>query len=154
VLMGMRGNDSLDGAIGNDTIFGGKGFDTLLGNSGNDALYAGRGADNLNGGDGNDILLGGKGDDLLNGGSGNDTLTGGKGLDKFLLVANSGTDTIADFEMDKDLFVLGNGLTFSQLAVVQENSQTFIRVIQTGENLAILNGIPANSIGSVNFGSI
>jgi hypothetical protein len=154
VLMGMRGNDSLDGAAGNDSIFGGKGSDNLLGNSGGDALYAGRGADNLNGGDGNDILLGGKGDDLLDGGLGNDSLTGGNGVDKFLLSANSGTDTITDFEIGKDLFVLGNGLTFSQLAVVQENSQTFIRVIQTGENLAILNGIPANSIGSVNFGSI
>ncbi|NJL67061.1 MAG: hypothetical protein HC894_10265, partial [Microcoleus sp. SM1_3_4] len=133
VLMGMRGNDSLDGAIGNDTIFGGKGSDTLLGNSGGDVLYAGRGADNLNGGDGNDILLGGKGDDLLNGGLGNDTLTGGKGLDKFLLATNSGTDTITDFEIDKDLFVLSNGLTFSQLAVVQENDRTFIRIAQTGE---------------------
>lgn len=154
VLMGMRGNDSLDGAIGNDTIFGGKGSDTLLGNSGGDVLYAGRGADNLNGGDGNDILLGGKGDDLLNGGLGNDTLTGGKGLDKFLLATNSGTDTITDFEIDKDLFVLSNGLTFSQLAVVQENDRTFIRIAQTGETLAILGGIPATNIGSVNFGSI
>ncbi|MGL5063731.1 MAG: DUF4347 domain-containing protein [Microcoleus sp.] len=154
VLMGMRGNDSLDGAAGNDTIFGGKGFDNLLGNSGDDALYAGRGADNLNGGDGNDSLYGGKSDDLLNGGLGSDTLIGGMGLDKFLLSANSGTDTIADFEMGKDLFVLSNGLTFSQLAVVQENSQTFIRVIQTGETLAILNGIPVTNFGSVNFGSI
>ncbi|NJS13118.1 MAG: hypothetical protein HC789_23475, partial [Microcoleus sp. CSU_2_2] len=154
VLMGMRGNDFLDGAIGNDTIFGGKGSDTLLGNSGGDVLYAGRGADNLNGGDGNDSLYGGKGDDLLNGGLGNDTLTGGKGLDKFLLSTNSGTDTIADFEIGKDLLVLGNGLSFSQLAIAQDSGSTLIRIAQTGEILAILGGVSASSISAVNFGLI
>jgi Domain of unknown function (DUF4347)/FG-GAP-like repeat/RTX calcium-binding nonapeptide repeat (4 copies)/Calx-beta domain len=154
VLMGMRGNDSLDGAAGNDTIFGGKGNDILLGNSGGDALYAGRGADNLNGSDGNDILFGGKGDDLLNGGSEDDTLTGGKGLDKFLLVANSGTDTITDFEIGKDLLVLGNGLSFSQLAISQDSGSTLIRIAQTGEILATLGGVSASSISAVNFGLI
>ena len=154
VLMGMRGNDSLDGGIGNDSIFGGKGSDTLLGSSGDNALFGGRGADILNGADGNDILLGGKGDDLLNGGLGSDTLTGGAGNDKFLLSTNSGTDTIADFEIGKDLLVLGNGLSFSQLAIVQDSGATLIRLAQTGEVLASLGGVSANSISAVNFGLI
>ncbi|WP_293348402.1 MULTISPECIES: DUF4347 domain-containing protein [unclassified Microcoleus] len=154
VLMGMRGNDSLDGAAGNDTIFGGKGFDTLLGNSGDDALYAGRGADNLNGGDGNDSLYGGKGDDLLNGGLGNDTLIGGMGVDKFLLSTNSGTDTITDFEFGKDFLVLGNGLTFSQLAMSQDSGVTLIRFAQTGEILASISGVSAGSITAGSFGLI
>ena len=154
VLMGMKGNDALDGSLENDTIFGGKGSDTLLGNSGDDILFGNRGADILNGSDGNDILLGGKGDDLLDGGLGDDTLTGGNGVDKFLLSTNSGTDTVTDFEIGKDLLVLGNGLTFSQLAISQDSSSTLIRFAQTGEILASLNGVSASSISAVNFGLI
>ncbi|MEG4170394.1 MULTISPECIES: FG-GAP-like repeat-containing protein [unclassified Microcoleus] len=154
VLMGMRGNDSLDGVLGNDTIFGGKGSDTILGSSGDDVLFGNRGADILNGDDGNDILYGGKGDDLLNGGLGIDTLVGGMGLDKFLLSTNSGTDTITDFEVGKDLLVLGGGLSFSQLAIAQDSGATLIRFAQTGEILASLGGVSASSISAVNFGLI
>ncbi|MEG4634679.1 FG-GAP-like repeat-containing protein [Microcoleus sp. AR_TQ3_B6] len=154
VLMGMRGNDALDGGLGNDTVFGGKGSDTLLGSSGDDALFAGRGADILNGDDGNDILYGGKGDDLLNGGLGIDTLIGGMGADKFLLSTNSGTDTITDFEVGKDLLVLGNGLSFSQLTIAQDSGATLIRLAQTGEILASLTGVSASSISAANFGLI
>ncbi|MEG4307513.1 S8 family serine peptidase, partial [Microcoleus sp. D3_18a_C4] len=136
VLLGLRGNDSLDGAVGNDTLFGGKGNDTLLGSSGDD------------------VLFGNRGDDLLNGGLGSDSLTGGNGVDKFLLSTNSGTDTITDFEVGKDLLVLGNSLTFSQLSITQENSSTFIRLSATGEILASLNGVTASAIGVANFGSI
>jgi Ca2+-binding RTX toxin-like protein len=151
VLMGMKGNDYLDGSLGNDSLFGGKGNDILLGGSGDDALFGSRGADILNGGDGNDILLGGKGDDLLTGGLGIDTLTGGNGNDKFLLSTNSGTDIITDFEVGKDLLVLGNGLTFSQLSITQENSSTFIRLSSNGQILASLNGVSASQINASNF---
>ncbi|MEG4521442.1 DUF4347 domain-containing protein [Microcoleus sp. C2D2] len=154
VLMGMRGNDSLDGGLGNDTIFGGKDSDTLLGSSGDDALFAGRGADTLNGDDGNDILYGGKGDDLLTGGLGIDILIGGMGVDKFLLSTNSDTDTITDFEVGKDLLVLGNGLSFSQLTIAEDSGATLIRFAQTGKILASLTGVSASSISAVNFGLI
>jgi hypothetical protein len=154
VLMGMRGNDALDGGMGNDSVFGGKGSDTLLGSSGDDALFGNRGADILNGDDGNDILYGGKGDDLLTGGLGIDTLTGGMGVDKFLLSTNSGTDTITDFEVGKDLLVLGNGLSFSQLTIAQDSGATLIRFAQTGEILASLSGVSAIRISAVNFGLI
>ncbi|NJS11979.1 MAG: hypothetical protein HC789_17185 [Microcoleus sp. CSU_2_2] len=151
VLMGMRGNDYLDGTLGNDSLFGGKGNDILLGGGGDDALFGGRGADILNGGDGNDILLAGKGNDLLTGGLGTDTLTGGNGNDKFLLATNAGTDTITDFEVGKDLLVLGNNLTFAQLSITQENSATFIRLSATGAILASLNGVAASAIDATNF---
>ncbi|MEG3956125.1 S8 family serine peptidase [Microcoleus sp. herbarium2] len=154
VLMGMRGNDSLNGGMGNDSVFGGKGSDTLLGSSGDDALFGNRGADILNGDDGNDILYGGKGDDLLTGGLGIDTLIGGMGVDKFLLSTNSGTDTITDFEVGKDLLVLGNGLSFSQLTIAQDSGATLIRFAQTGEILASLSGVSASSISAVNFGLV
>ncbi|MEG4208912.1 Calx-beta domain-containing protein [Microcoleus sp. S13_B4] len=152
VLIGMRGNDSLDGSLGNDTVFGGKGSDTILGSSGDDVLFGNRGADILNGDDSNDILYGGKGDDLLRGGLGLDTLTGGMGVDKFLLSTNSGTDTITDFEVGKDLLVLGNGLSFSQLAIAQDSGSTLIRLAQTGEILASLGGVSAIRISAANFG--
>jgi hypothetical protein len=136
VLRDMRGKASLDKGIGNDSVFGGQGSETLLGSSGDDALF------------------GGKGDDFLNGGLGNDTLTGGMGADKFLLSTNSGTDTITDFEVGQDLLVLGNGLSFSQLAIVQDSGATLIRFAQTGEILASLTGVSASSISSANFGLI
>ncbi|MEG3839354.1 S8 family serine peptidase, partial [Microcoleus sp. herbarium14] len=136
VLMGMRGNDSLDGGVGNDSLFGGKGNDTLLGSSGDD------------------VLFGGRGDDLLNGGLGNDSLTGGDGNDKFLISTNSGIDTITDFELGKDLLLLGNGLTFSQLSIAQNSGATLIRLSATGEILASLNGVTASAINAANFGSI
>jgi Ca2+-binding RTX toxin-like protein len=154
VLMGMRGNDALDGGLGNDSVFGGKGSDSLLGSSGDDALFGNRGADILNGDEGNDILYGGKGDDLLTGGLGVDTLIGGMGVDKFLLSTNSGTDTITDFEVGKDLLVLGNGLSFSQLTIAQDSGATLIRFAQTGEILASLTGVSAIRISATNFGLI
>jgi Ca2+-binding RTX toxin-like protein len=135
-LRGMRGNASLENGIGNDSVFGSQGSETLLGSSGDDALF------------------GGKGDDFLNGGLGMDTMTGGMGADKFLLSTNSGTDTITNFEVGKDLLVLANGLNFSQLAIAQDSGATLILFANTGEILASLGGVSASSISPVNFGLI
>ncbi|MEG4171337.1 MULTISPECIES: DUF4347 domain-containing protein [unclassified Microcoleus] len=162
-MNGNQGNDLTDGGSGDDTLYGGKGFDTLTGGAGNDFLSGNRGEDiligekgddTLYGGQGNDILLGGQGNDFLSGDLGDDTLVGDVGSDRFLLSTNSGTDTIADFEVGTDLLVLGNGLTFSQLAIVQDSDATLIRFAQTGEILASLTGVSANSISAVNFGLI
>ncbi|NJK75798.1 MAG: hypothetical protein HC942_19580 [Microcoleus sp. SU_5_6] len=111
------------------------------------------GSDTLRGGKGNDTIIGGDGDDFLFGEGGDDSSIGGNGVDRFLLSTNSGIDTILDFEVDKDLLVLGSGLTFSQVAIVQDSGATLIRIAQTGEILANLGGVSANSIGSANFGS-
>ena len=162
-LNGNQGNDLVDGGMGDDTLYGGKGFDTLTGGAGNDFLSGNRGEDiligekgedTLYGGQGNDILVGGEGNDFLSGDLGDDTLVGGVGSDRFLLSTNSGIDTIADFEVGKDLLVLGNGLSFSQLAIVQDSGATLIRFAQTGEILASLGGVSASNISAVNFGVI
>ena len=162
-MNGNQGNDLTDGGMGDDTLYGGKGFDTLTGGAGNDFLSGNRGEDiligekgddTLYGGQGNDILLGGQGNDFLSGDLGNDTLVGDVGSDRFLVSINSGIDTIADFEVGQDLLVLGNGLTFSQLAIVQDSDATLIRFAQTGEILASLAGVSASSISAVNFGLI
>ena len=88
---------------------------------------------------------------ILTGGSGNDVLIGMRGNDKFLLSTNSGTDIITDFEVGKDLLILGDGLTFSQLSITQENSSTFIRLSTNGEILASLNGVSASLINAADF---
>ncbi|MEG5048685.1 calcium-binding protein, partial [Microcoleus sp. B4-C1] len=162
-MNGNQGNDVTDGGIGDDTLYGGKGFDTLTGGAGNDFLSGNRGEDiligekgddTLYGGQGNDILLGGQGNDFLSGDLGDDTLVGDVGSDRFLLSTNSGIDTVADFEVGQDLLVLGNGLSFSQLAIVQDSDATLIRFAQTGEILASLAGVSASSISAVNFALI
>ncbi|WP_333119850.1 DUF4347 domain-containing protein [Microcoleus sp. Pol17_C1] len=162
-MNGNQGNDLTDGGIGDDTLYGGKGFDTLTGGAATDFLSGNRGEDivigekaddTLYGGQGNDILLGGQGNDFLSGDLGDDTLVGDVGNDKFLLSSYSGIDTIDDFELGKDLLVLGNGLSFSQLAIVQDSGATLIRFAQTGEILASLSGVSASSISAINFGLI
>ncbi|WP_293337891.1 FG-GAP-like repeat-containing protein, partial [Microcoleus sp. CAWBG58] len=150
-INGTNGNDVLNGTNGNDILAGLNGDDTLFGGKGNDWLYGGRGADSLNGDNGNDILQGDIGDDLLNGGLGNDTLRGGNGLDKFVLAANSGIDTIADFEDGKDLLILGNGVTFSQLAITEINGITGISFAATGKVFASLTGVSATAINAADF---
>ncbi|MGL5064071.1 MAG: calcium-binding protein, partial [Microcoleus sp.] len=151
-LIGTNNNDIINGLDGNDLLAGITGDDSLVGGKGNDSLYGGRGADSLNGGNGSDILLGERGDDLLDGGLGNDTLIGGNGLDKFLLAANSGIDTITDFEDGKDLLVLGNGLSFSQLTITQGIGRIRINVAATGQIIGVLRGVSANQIDATDFG--
>ncbi|MEG4082530.1 DUF4347 domain-containing protein [Microcoleus sp. POL10_C6] len=160
-MNGNQGNDLTDGGIGDDTLYGGKGFDTLTGgvssdflsgNRGEDILIGEKADDTLYGGQGNDILLGGQGNDFLSGDLGQDTLVGDVGNDKFLLSTNSGIDTIDDFEVGQDLLVLGNGLSFSQLAIAEDSGSTLIRFAQTGEILASLSSVSASNISAVNFG--
>lgn len=107
-----RGNNSIDGGGGSDTVnylnattggagvtvslaittaqtTGGSGDDILLSiehlfdSHENDVLTGNALANRLDGSHGNDILSGGDGDDTLTGGNGNDTLTGGTGVDRF-----------------------------------------------------------------------
>jgi Ca2+-binding RTX toxin-like protein len=94
----------LDGGAGNDvlvaTIVGGTaGSSFLTGGNGNDQLTVVGGSGNvLNGGEGRDSLTGGAGDDFLFGGKGGDTF-------HFDLSANQGTDTIGDFESERDILM-------------------------------------------------
>ena len=106
-ITGNSGLDVLRGGDGNDSIDGRAGNDILSGNDGNDDLFGGDGNDSLDGGLGNDRLDGGAGNDIINGGAGNDKLTGGAGNDVFVFGANSGHDTIADFNPGSDIIVTG-----------------------------------------------
>jgi len=120
VLMGLTGNDSIDGGAENDTLFGHQGNDSLYGDDsnngkvGDDLIYGGQGNDALYGGQGYDTLLGDFGDDSLDGGLGDDTLTSGDGKDTFVISPNSGFDIITDFYPGFDQVALV-GLQFSDL---------------------------------------
>jgi Ca2+-binding RTX toxin-like protein len=89
VIIGTQADDTLDGAGGNDTIYGkpiGENYDwnddadVIRGGSGNDVIYGGGGAKET--WDGNDTLYGDDGNDRVYAQFGNDRLTGGAGLDQ------------------------------------------------------------------------
>ncbi len=166
VLSGDEGNNRLEGTPGNDTLRGNGGDDTLNGNAGDDALNGNAGNDRLDGGDGNDLLRGGKGndwlvgdagDDVLFGDRGQDTLTGGEGRDWFVLRRRNGgaaptsVDLITDFQAGEDWLALSGGLRFEDLDLSQEAEGAVIRDRLTGEYLALLAGINANTLSAANF---
>ncbi|MEG4057948.1 MULTISPECIES: SBBP repeat-containing protein [unclassified Microcoleus] len=150
-MQGHQGNDFLEGSNGDDTLYGGKGNDTLLAGNGENVLFGDGASDSLIGGEGNDTLYGGQGNDTLFGSLGNDCLIGGLGSDLFLLGLDVGTDTILDFEDEKDLLTLASGITFSQLAITQSNSATLIRFVPTGQILGSLITISASQINAADF---
>jgi Ca2+-binding RTX toxin-like protein len=120
-LDGGTGNDHLEASINvipthegpeslENHLDGGAGDDVLLatigGTAGSSFLFGGSGNDQLKvvGGSGN-VLSGGDGRDSLTGGSGDDFLFGGKGADTFHFDPSvaQGTDTIGDFESERDI---------------------------------------------------
>ena len=159
------------GDEGNDTIFGDRGEnelgpvgangqqDCINGGSGDDLLYGNEGQDTLNGDDGNDSIYGGKDSDILNGGAGDDwlfgdggqdTLIGGLGSDRFVLNSNSGVDTVLNFEVGTDKFVLGGGLGFDALRINSTTNGYVLQVAATGETLANIFGAN-NPITALDF---
>jgi Ca2+-binding RTX toxin-like protein len=72
---------------------------TYSGASGNDIAFGWGGNDSLSGGAGDDQLLGDAGDDYLYPGTGTNLMAGGAGEDTYVLDANSGTNTIENFDL-------------------------------------------------------
>ena len=64
-MLGVIGEDYLEGGGGSDNLYGGGYDDTLRGGAGNDFLYGGGGADRLDGGAGADRLDGGANEDTV-----------------------------------------------------------------------------------------
>ncbi len=83
-IFGDSGHDKLYGFAGDDILNGGSGNDSLFGDMGDDVMDGGTGHDYLSGGTGNDTMTGGSGDDTLDGGAGNDDMFGGTGHDYML----------------------------------------------------------------------
>lgn len=122
IEIGTSKDDKLVGGEKSDKIFGGKGDDALYGKGGNDKLF---------GGAGDDYIDGGKGFDLIHGGKGNDYLIGGAGKDMFVFGRNDGHDTIADFEIGKDVikFVgLHHIDSLSDLNPIQDGDSVLLQI--------------------------
>ncbi|MGF1478496.1 MAG: phytase [Cyanophyceae cyanobacterium] len=146
VLRGDRNSRSPGGTMGgDDTLIGSAGDDRLGGKGGNDDLFGGAGVDTLYGDDGDDLLRGGAGDDILQG----DDFSGGEGSDTFVLAAGEGTDTIVDFEVGIDFIGLADGLSFAQLAISPDGSNSAIAL--GNDTLAIVNGVDGSTLTEAAF---
>jgi len=154
VLIGNAGNDTLIGGKGNDTLIGGTGNDSLDGSGGEDILFGSEGHDTLSGGDGNDILYGGSGNDLIIGGNGANTLSGGQGHDVFVLTSDNHQDTIVDFSDQSDRLQLEGGLTFDNLNIINNESNTGVFILDSTNHdsvVALIENIHAEDITSHDF---
>lgn len=158
LIVGNRGADSVFGAGGDDRLYGGKENDILDGGEGDDHLFGNLDADTVVGGDGNDSLFGGQENDQLLGGAGADTLygdlgtdtvTGGDGDDIFAL-GSGGRDVITDFEDNADRILLPDAIASIQIRAIGTN-QTSIIVADTGEELAVLEGVSPDAIDGTDF---
>jgi quercetin dioxygenase-like cupin family protein len=120
-----------------------------------DVINGQGGNDILNGLSGDDILRGGTGDDTLLGDLGQDILTGNSGNDRFVLNHQSGVDRILDFAVGEDHILLADGLTFSDLMLVQGTgssaNHTLIETTGSNKLLAILQGVSADRLSDQNF---
>ncbi|MEE7476271.1 calcium-binding protein, partial [Methylobacterium hispanicum] len=105
-LLGLAGDDLLEGGAGSDRLFGNLGNDTLRGGAGNDTLYGGQGEDVLYAGAGADLLFGNLGDDTLSADAGGSRLYGGQGAD--VLVSGSGDDVLSG-DLGADVYRFGAG---------------------------------------------
>jgi Ca2+-binding RTX toxin-like protein len=102
-ITGDDADNTLNGYIGEDRLFGEDGRDTLNGGEDGDSLYGGRDDDTLNGEAANDRLYGLHGEDVLDGGLGADLMFGGTEDDTYYVndaddivfeVAREGTDIV------------------------------------------------------------
>jgi Ca2+-binding RTX toxin-like protein len=123
-----RGDDTVTGSIGDDSIYGADHDDLLFGGDGNDTIDGGAHNDTLYGGDGDDVLRGGHGTDMLYGGDGNDTfimegrsdrdaddeLHGGDGIDT-VMAADGGDMTFENFTADNSIEVVDGGSSASEI---------------------------------------
>ncbi|MGL5080149.1 MAG: spondin domain-containing protein [Microcoleaceae cyanobacterium] len=168
-LQGGDGNDTVAGGLGNDLVEGNDGNDLLRGdenlrssspNGGNDTLFGGAGNDSLGGKggndqlfgeEGNDQLFGDAGDDLIDGGLGIDRLFGGEGADQFVLAVGAGRDSVRDFVVTEDVFLLSEGLAFEQLELSQGGNNVLIQFAETNELLAVVSNLQVSDLTAANF---
>ncbi|MES0883004.1 calcium-binding protein [Roseibium sp. SCP14] len=171
-LIALGGNDTLSGGSGEDYLYGGQGNDELFGNEDDDRLRGNRGNDEMDGGNGNDDLRGGGNNDTINGGAGNDfilgengadTITGGAGndvlrggfggstgdgnSDTFVFKNGDESDSIKDFENDRDLLDVSDFsfASFNDLLALAEDRPSGLRIdFGDGDVLFIDNMFLAN----------
>ncbi|MHA3977000.1 M10 family metallopeptidase [Halovulum sp. GXIMD14794] len=154
-IQGLDGADHLRGRAGKDLLEGGRQADLLEGDGGTDDLRGNGGADNLFGGAGQDLLNGGWGPDQIFGGTVNelamlgeagealinskwddDLMIGGEGADVFIFKADSGTDTIVDFEDGLDVIRILTGADgFADLDIADVAEGALVTFAETAVKL-------------------
>lgn len=98
------------------------------------------------------MLAGGKGDDLLYGDAETWTSTGATGADRFVFAADSGKDTIGDFETGKDridVSALGIASTADFASFTDDGSDTTI-LFSAGNQLTVL-GVTTAQLSAGDF---
>ena len=108
-------------------------------------------------GDGSaNTLTGGRGDDRLDGGAGDDTYTGGEGADTFVFAAESGTNTITDFEdnidtIDLTAFSSISGFTDLSGKIEQDGADTKIDLSDFGGGVIVLEDFTSTDLDASDF---
>jgi Ca2+-binding RTX toxin-like protein len=147
--------DRFDAGAGDDLIFGNSGDDALtlgvgtdigIGGFGTDTIRGQGGADLLTGNQQNDTLIGGAGNDTLSGGENDDSLTGGGGRDVFDFRNGDGTDTIADFEIGRDLINISQGPSDTSTLVITDTAAGAL--LSFNQFQIVLEGISGASLGT------
>jgi Ca2+-binding RTX toxin-like protein len=117
------------------------------GNGLNNRIFGNGGANLIQGLAGADRLEGGNGGDTLAGGQDNDTMSGGSGADLFrFAAANTGVDTITDFNKNGDRFDLSGGL-FTAVSIAPNGDAV---LTHTGGAIRIQNPPPSLTLGQWN----
>ena len=156
---------SLTGGAGNDVIKANKftlGSVMLDGAAGNDKLYGGTQGDLLLGGDGKDLLVGGAGNDTFTGGRGNDVLNGGAGDDLVRETDITGTNvTLTGGRLKTDLLALGIDVlmsinrAFLSLATTETVGRTITAAGFRAGPVTLIGGAGADTlIGTIRSGDV
>jgi alkaline phosphatase len=136
-VKGTNKANSIDGTLGDDSIFARGGRDDVDGGAGDDLIRGGRGRDTLDGGAGDDDIGGGKGKDILIGGTGDDILNGGQGADTFIFDLGDGNDTIRALQTRDLIDLSATGLGFDDLTITETgNRKVLIEYGDDGDSIA------------------
>lgn len=147
--------DILEINTANQLVFAGDGNDLIDASfsSGNNRIDTGDGDDTVILGTGDRIVAGVGADRFFTGSGGDNTLTGGAGADQFwIAVAQTpgSPNTITDFNHTEDVIgIAGLNLGFDDLNISQ--SENDVLISGNGSELAILQGINADSLSADNF---
>ncbi|MGD1918900.1 MAG: calcium-binding protein [Pleurocapsa sp.] len=145
LIEGTLDSDTINGTDSADRIKGFAGNDVINAFGSDDTVFGDVGDDELDGGSGNDTVVGGVGSDTMIGGAGNDVLVGEEGNDFFVLTPNQGTDTITDFNIESDRFILSGNLIFEELNF-NNNS-----ILAGDETIATIEGVDTTELQADNF---
>jgi len=130
-IVGGVGNDTLNGAGMNDSIWGSDGDDVIVGNSGADSLMGENGNDDLQGLAGADWLSGGNGNDSLDGGADADKLNVDAGAD--VLIGGLGYDTMSYSDRTVGMTISYDGIANDGMTGEFDNLNDDIEVLWGGK---------------------